>query len=197
MLVAMTGFLYAIAFTAVSRVAPTAGMILSAAFLMLGGLLTTVVQVALYQRLRQTDSSWALLAFVLGLVGAVGAVMHAGYDLANALNPPNLNPAELAALPSQVDPRGLTTFGIAGSSLAMVAWLMRRDVFFPRGLGTLGYVLAFLFVVLYLGRLALLSPTHPVILAAVLLSGFLVGPAWYGWLGTVLRNASPSGAESR
>jgi hypothetical protein len=193
----MTGFLYAIAFTAVSRVAPAAGMVLSAAFLGLGGLLTTVVQVALYQRLRQTDNSWALLAFVLGLVGAVGAVTHGGYDLANALNPPNLSPAELVAFPSQVDPRGLLTFGVAGSSLAIVTWLMRRDVFFPRGLGTLGYVLAFLFVVLYLGRLTFLSPTHPLILAVVLLSGFLVGPAWYGWLGTVLRNPSPSALGKR
>ena len=64
--------------------------------------------------------------------------------------------------------------------------------FFPRGLGTLGYVLAILFVVLYLGRLTILSPTHPLILVSALLSGFLVGPAWYGWLGVVLQHAPPS-----
>jgi hypothetical protein len=122
----------------------------------------------------------------------MGAVMHAGYDLANAINPPNLSLAEIGALPNQVDPRGLLTFGVAGSSFVIVAWLIRRDPLFPRGLGTLGYVLAFLFVVLYLGRLTILSPTHPVILVSALLSGFLVGPAWYGGLGVVLQTALPS-----
>ena len=77
MAVAMTAFLYAIAFTAFSRIAP-AGLVLSAAFLMLGGLLNTVVQVALYQRLRQADNSWALLAFVLGLVGALVVRVESG-----------------------------------------------------------------------------------------------------------------------
>jgi hypothetical protein len=192
MVVAMSGFLYAFAFTAVNRVAPAAGLFLGALFLMVGGLLTTVVEVALYQRLRQTDGSWALLAFVLGIMGAMGAVMHAGYDLANAINPPNLSLAGIGALPNQVDPRGLLTFGVAGSSLVIVAWLIRRDLFFPRGLGTLGYVLAFFFVLLYLGRLTILSPTHPLILVSALLSGFLVGPAWYGWLGIVFQNTVPS-----
>jgi hypothetical protein len=126
------------------------------------------------------------------IAGAMGAVMHAGYDLANAINPPNLTPAEIGALPNQVDPRGLLAFGLAGTSLAIVAWLIRRVPFFPRGLGMLGYVLAILFVVLYLGRLTILSPGHPLILVSALLSGFLVGPAWYGWLGVVLQNAPAS-----
>lgn len=189
---AMTGFLYALAFTATSGVAPDAGLFLGAVFLMLGGLLTAAVQVALYNRLRRVDGSWALLALLLGIAGAFGAVMHAGYDLANVIHPPSPGLKDLAGFPSPVDPRGLLTFGIAGVSLAIVAWLMGRDPMFPRGLGTLGYVLAFLFVVLYLGRLIILSPTHPVLLVATLLSGFLIGPAWYGWLGIVLRSASPA-----
>jgi hypothetical protein len=57
-------------------------------------------------------------------------------------------------------------------------------------------VLAALLIVLYLGRLIILSPSHPVMLVVTLLSGFLVGPAWYGWLGIVLRAASPL-AEAR
>ncbi len=189
---AMAGFLYALAFTAVSAAAPDAGLFLGALFLMLGGRLTTAVQVALYDRLRRVDGPWALLALLLGIAGAIGAVVHAGYDLANAIHPPSPGPRDLAGFPSQVDPRGLLTFGIAGVSLAIVAWLMGRDPIFPRGLGTLGYVLAFLFIVLYLGRLMILSPTHPPMLVATLLSGFLIGPAWYGWLGIVLRSASPA-----
>ena len=178
--------------SATSGVAPDAGLFLGAVFLMLGGLLTTAVQVALYDRLRRVDGPWALLALLFGIAGAIGAIMHAGYDLANAIHPPSPGPKNLAGFPSPVDPRGLLTFGIAGVSLAIVAWLMGRDPMFPRGLGTLGYVLAFLFVVRYLGRLIILSPAHPVLLVATLLSGFLIGPAWYGWLGIVLRSASPA-----
>ena len=65
---------------------------------------------------------------------------------------------------------------------------------FPKGLGTLGYVLAVLFLMLYLGRLLILSPAHPVMIVLTLLSGFLIGPAWYGWLGIVLRAPSPGRA---
>ena len=85
---AMTGFLYALAFTAVTASAPGTGVFLAAVFLMLGGLLTAPVQVALYDRLRRLDAPWALLALLFGIAGAIGAIMHAGYDLANAVHPP-------------------------------------------------------------------------------------------------------------
>lgn len=191
MINAMTVFLYALAFTAVSASAPEAGAFLQALFLMLGGLLTAVVQIALYNRLRRVDDPWALLAFLFGVAGAVGAIMHAGYDLANAVHPSAAGAQALAGLPSQVDPRGLLTFGIGGASLLIVAWLMGQDPVFPRGLGTLGFVLAILLVVLYLGRLIIVTPIHPVMAMVSLLTGFLIGPAWYGWLGIVLRGASP------
>jgi hypothetical protein len=191
MINAMTGFLYALALTAVSAAAPEAGAFLGAVFLMLGGLLTAVVQIALYNRLRRVDDPWALLALLFGFAGAIGATMHAGYDLANAVHAPSAGAQALAGLPSQVDPRGLLTFGIGGASLLIIAWLMGQDPLFPRGLGTLGFVLAVLLIVLYLGRLIILFPAHPVILVVTLLTGFLVGPAWYGWLGIVLRAASP------
>ncbi len=189
---AMTGFLYALAFTAVRAGAPDAVVFLGAVFLMLGGLLTAPVQVALYNRLRRVDDPWALLALLFGIAGAMGAIMHAGYDLANAIHPPGAGAQALAGLPSQVDPRGLLTFGIGGTSLMIIAWLMGRDPMFPRGLASLGYVLASLFIVLYLGRLIILSPSHPVMVVVTLLAGFLVGPGWYGWLGIVLRAASPA-----
>lgn len=195
MINAMTGFLYAVAFTAVSAAAPGAGAFLAAAFLMLGGLLTAPVQVALYDRLRGVDAPWALLALLFGIAGAMGALMHSGYDLANAVHPPAAGAQVLSGLPSQVDPRGLLTFGIGGASLMILAWLMGRDRVFPRGLATLGHVLAALLLMLYLGRLVILSPTHPVMIVLTVLTGFLVGPAWYGWLGIVLRAASPAFAS--
>lgn len=188
---AMTTFLYALAFTAVSAAAPEAGAFLGAVVLMVGGLLTAAVQIALYNRLRRVDDPWALLALLLGFAGAIGATMHAGYDLANAVHPPGAGAQALAGLPSQVDPRGLLTFGIGGASLVIIAWLMGRDALFPKGLGTLGFVLAVLLIVLYLGRLIILSPAHPLMVVVTLLAGFLVGPAWYGWLGIALRGAAP------
>src|SRR5437762_5245288 len=98
------GFLYAIAFVVLKN--PT----LYSLCLLLGGLFTSAVVVALYERLRASDAAFAAWAAVLGLVGALGAALHGGYDLANAINPPNGDPLSAANLPSQVDPRGLLTF---------------------------------------------------------------------------------------
>src|SRR3712207_5963375 len=111
-----SGFLYAVAFVVLQNV------LLRGLFLMLGGLLATVALLAVYERLRETDDSFALLALVLGLAGSLGSAVHGGYDLANAVNPP----ASLPDLPNPVDPRGLLTFGVAGIALFVVGWLIGR-----------------------------------------------------------------------
>jgi hypothetical protein len=49
-------------------------------------------------------------------VAALGAAIHGGYDLANLINLP-ASAAALPDLPSQVDPRGLLTFGVMGLGL--------------------------------------------------------------------------------
>jgi len=181
------GPLYAIAFVGlvVLGVAPGLGLPLSSLFLMVGGLASTVVIVALYDRLRETDAAFALWALLLGIVGTTGSVIHAGFDLANLIHPPATPfPADL---PSPVDPRGLTTFGITGIALFVIAWLMARNGGFPKRLGQLGYVMAILFIILYLGRLIILVPTNPIVALVALLSGVVVSPAWYIWLGMLLR----------
>jgi hypothetical protein len=53
-------------------------------------------------------------------------------------------------------------------------------------LSYLGYLAAVLLIILYLGRLIIYTPTNPVILIPALLSGFLVNPIWYIWLGISL-----------
>jgi hypothetical protein len=146
------------------------------------GLLTSVALLAVYERLRETDASFALLALVLGLAGSLGSAVHGGYDLANAVNPP----PNLPDLPNPVDPRGLLTFGVAGAALFFVSWLIGRGGALPRGLGYLGYLSALLLVALYLGRLIVLDPTSPIILAPALLNGFLVSPIFYLWLALAL-----------
>ena len=139
--------------------------------------------VAVYARLRETDASVALLALLLGVTGAIGAAIHAGYDLSNVLHPPaavNLD------MPSQIDPRGMLTFGIAGLGLWAMAWLMLRGGQFPRGLGYLGYVTAVLLIVVYLARLIVLDASSPLVLAPAALAGFIANPVWYVWLGLSL-----------
>ncbi len=96
--VGVVGFCYSVAFIVVARRLPEVGSLLSALFLMLGGLLAPPVLVAIYYRLRTTDAGFALWALLLGILGAFGAAVHGGYELANAINPP-LGPAGRSAQP--------------------------------------------------------------------------------------------------
>ena len=184
-LVGIGGFLYAVAFIilVIGGRSPELGVLLSSLFLMLIGLLSIAVLVAIYNRVRETDATFALLALLLGVAGAVGSAVHGGYDLANAINPPASVPADL---PSQIDPRGLLTFAVSGIALFIIAGLIWKGKQFPIGLAYLGGVSPILLIVLYLGRLIVLAPTNPVVLVPALLNGFLINPAWYIWLGVAL-----------
>jgi hypothetical protein len=183
-LAGLVGFLYSIAFVMLRS------DLLSALFLTVAGLLNTVALVAVYARLRETDASFALLALVLGITGALGSAIHGGFDLSNALHPPaNAN----LDLPSQIDPRGMLTFGLVGLGLWVVAWLVVRGKRLPTGLGYLGYVTGALLIVVYAARLIVVDVTSPVVLVPALLAGFLASPIWYVWLGLSLwRNVTPS-----
>ena len=176
-LTGVVGFGYAVAFVILRSTT------FSALFLMLGGLLGAAALVAIYARLKETDASFALWGLILGAVGAIGSAIHGGYDLANALHPPaavNLD------LPSQIDPRGLLTFGVAGLGLWVIAWLILRGGQFSKWLGYLGYVTAALLIIIYLARLIVLDATSPLVLAPALLAGFVASPVWYVWMGVSL-----------
>lgn len=185
MLAGVSAFLYALAFLVISQRNQALGARLSALFLMLTALLTIAPLIVVYRRLRATDEEFALLALVLGVVGAAGMAVHGGFDLANAINPPG-GLERLAGLPSQVDPRGLLTFGFGGSALLLISWLISQGRTFSQGLGYVAFVSGVLSVVLYLGRLTVLSPTSPVILWPAVINGFIMSPLWYLWLGVVL-----------
>ena len=124
----IAALVYALAFVVLRNDA------LAAAMLALGGGLTLVVYTGLYDRLAPAGAGFARLALVFGLLGGAGALVHGGYDLANALHPPA---APNLDLPSAIDPRGLLTFGAGGVALLIVAPLLGRAGF-PRGLGRLG-----------------------------------------------------------
>ncbi len=183
LLTALTSFLYAVSFIVISRSNPVLGGKLSALFLLLTGFFTAGTMVGIFNKLQELNFGYALWAMILGLIGAVGMMMHGGYDLANAINPPMKYLPALADFPSQVDPRGLMSFGIAGVALFKISWLMKGGKYFPQGLANLGYLSAFLLLVLYLGRLIILKATSPIIVYPALLNGFIVGPWWYLWLG--------------
>ncbi|MBI4788263.1 MAG: hypothetical protein HY782_14625 [Chloroflexi bacterium] len=179
-------FLYAVSFIVLRSA------LLSSLFLTLVGLFATPVFVALYHRLRQTEMAFALWALIVGMTGAVGTAIHGGYDLAYNVNiPATPPPFEVLALPNQVDPRGLLTFGFTAIALFVFSGLITRSRVFSHALGYVGYVSAILLAILYLGRLIILDPANPVILGPALLNGFIVGPIWYLWLGAALWQHAP------
>lgn len=182
------GIVYSVAFLGgvVEGWAPQLGLTVASIALMVGGFLSVLVLVALYRRLLDSAAAVALLGLMLVAVGATGAMVHGGYDLANTLNPPITDVLAQAQLPSPIDPRGLLTFGVSGIGLFVMAWLTGRTAGLPKGLSTLGYVLGVLSVILYLGRLIVLSPRSPLIFVPALLAGFVVYPLWYVWAGLVL-----------
>jgi hypothetical protein len=148
--------------------------------LILGGLLATAAFVAIYGRLRATDEGFALLGLLLAFAGALGSMTHGAYDLANLVKPP----ASLAAdVPSSTDPRGLGTFALIGVSVAIASMLILRGGALPRGLAYLGLVAAALLIFVYVGRLVILNPRSTGLHTAAVISGFLVNPAWFLWLG--------------
>lgn len=188
---AVAGLIYSVTFIGLVVLgnAPRTGAIISSIALMLGAILTVIVFAGLYRLLLASGGGLVLLTLLLGVTAAFGAAIHGGYDLAVAVNPPPPIGA-VADLPQHVDPRGLLTFGVSGIAALLASSLIRRDGRFPAGLASLGYLAGTLLIVIYLGRLIILDPTAPLVAGPAALAGFIVNPAWYVWLGVVLRRLS-------
>jgi hypothetical protein len=180
----LTGFAYSTAFVIYLDNSSRSAAYVSSLLLAIGAVLSTAVFTGLYGRLRETDASFALWGFVLALAGALGAALHGAYDLANLANPPE---ADTTGLPSASDPRGFGTFALTGLALAVTGFLILRGRRLPRGLGYTAFVAAALLVYVYVGRLTILNPKSGAILPFAVISGFVVNPLWYAWLGLSLR----------
>lgn len=189
MLAGISGFLYSVSFVFLKN-----GLLL-ALFLLIGGLLATVALTALYSHVRAVETTLAHVAWVLGMAGALGAAIHGGYDLANAINPPASNYAQVVAnLPNAIDPRGLLTFGVAGLGFLVFAWLMGRSASFAPSMSYLTYLLGAMLVALFISRLIILDTRNPLIVVVASLSGFIVNPLWYLWLGAALSQGGEKSA---
>lgn len=195
-LAGITGLLYAVSFVLVARADPELGALLSAGFLLIGGLLSTVVFAAVYDALRDENPGFARAALVLGVAGALGAAIHGAYDLANAVHPPDADLLAEVNLPNQVDPRGFLTFAVTGLAILTLSWVASRSGRWGGGLVLLGYLAGGLLIVVYLSRLLVLDPTSPLLLGPAALAGFLVNPAWLIWLGVTLRRSDRGGPAS-
>lgn len=183
-LVALGGIGYAIAFVFTVQSAPRGAGYASALFLLGGGLVSTVVMIALYQRLRLADPSFALLGLLLGVAGALGSSIHGGFDLAVLVKRPA---GSVSSFPANfVDPRGLLTFGFTALALLVIGWLILRGALLPRALGYLAMVGGLLLVIVYLGRLIVLNPKSPGLLIAAVISGFVISPALFLWVARIL-----------
>jgi hypothetical protein len=181
--VGIGGLVYAVVFVTALRGAGRSADAASATLLLVGGLLSTAVLIALYERLRPAGGTFALWALLLGSIAAVGSAVHGGYDLANVINRPQLG----LSIPNPIDPRGLLTFGVTAVAVLVLAWLILRTGAFPRRLAYVGFAAAFLLAVIYVGRLTVLDPESPALLVAALLVGFVVNPLWYVWLALEFR----------
>jgi hypothetical protein len=176
---------YAVAFLIIRPDNPDGGTA-SAALLALGGLLAIPVFIALYRILAEREPDFALLALVLGAAGAIGATVHGAYDIANEINPPaDFNDD----LPNAIDPRGLLTFGVTGLALASVSYAILASGALPRSLGQLAGVLSVLLLFVYAMRLTVLDPDDAIVVAPAALTGFVLSPIYYVWLGLTLRRS--------
>lgn len=174
---------YSLAFVLLLQTSGRGAEVATSIFLLAGGLVALPVWVAVYERLRVVSSGFALLALVLGVTSALGTAIHGGLQVGNLAHERtgqdfSINP---------VNPRGLLTFVFTALALVIIGWLALRSGVLPRALAILSLVLAALLLVVYFGRLVIYDPKNPVLLGAAGLTGFVLNPVWFIWLGVSLR----------
>jgi hypothetical protein len=182
------GLLYGILFAFISRGSGGAGVIEIWLVLgILGGLGVTGVFVALYERLKVTEHSYALWAVLLGVFGGLGQMLNSSIALGGVIQGP--------AVSGSVDPVGLFRFGLNGLALLLFGMVMLRAAGFPRDLAWLGLIGGALLVIMYAGRLTgFITPANEITLLPPLVYGFVVHPIFYLWLARILM---PSPAPAR
>lgn len=160
-----------------SQGANVTAVILSDLFILISGLLVTVVATTLGERIGGTEGTWVKL---FGVGWALLSATHGAFALAADMGE--------VAVPqlSSTDPRGFATFGLAGLWVIVVGWLAREGRGgLPRGLGALGIISGTGLVLLYLGTLL---GSETLILVFGGLASVVLGPAFWMWTGNALRS---------
>jgi hypothetical protein len=190
--VAAGGVAYAVSFVVAVKADSGVAQAVSSLLLLLGGVLSTAVLAALYQRVREAEPGFALWGLLLAAIGVLGSAIHGGFDLAVKIHPA----FDVPGVPNEVDPRGLLTFGVTGLGLLILSWVIRRDNGLPSGLGTLGMALGVLLVGIYVTRLYILDPNNLFLLGVAGVTGVVVHPVWFVWLGRSLRRGAEQVSSS-
>jgi hypothetical protein len=191
--VAAGGLAYSVAFVVAVKADSGAAQAIAALLLLVGGLLGTAVLAGLYQRVREAEPGFALWGLLLGAIGVLGSAIHGGFDLARQIHPA----FELPGIPNEVDPRGLLTFGVTGLGLVVLSWVIRRPRSgLPRALGALGMALGVLLVAIYVSRLFILDPNNLFLLSLAGVTGIVIHPVWFVWLGRSLRSRAEQVSSS-
>lgn len=180
----VAAFLYALSFVVVSKNSPVMGSVLSALFLMIFGILASGAWVGLYKKLREVDPGFAVWVVILAVFGAMGAFIHGGFDLTNSLNPPATLTTDTV---SQIDPRGLLTFGLSGLALMLGSLMIGSHKKMSSRLANVGYLAGLLSIFLYMARLIIVDTTSLVITVPAIVCGFGIIPLWYVLLGRTLK----------
>lgn len=166
------------------------------ALLLVGGVITIPVMIGVYGLLRPADEGFATLALVLGLLGALGEILHGGYELAAQVTPPPHYSEGVEGVS-----KGVLRYLVAGLALLVIGWLITRSGELPTLLGYLALFGGVLLVVIYFGRLYdFITPASYKRLIPPILYGFVVHPFLYGWLGLLLWRAdvvAGAGSPSR
>jgi hypothetical protein len=178
-LAAVAGLAYSVTFVATTDDDTRFGEGLEGAFLLAGGLLAVAVFTALYERVRERQPGFALLALLLGVGGGFGAAIHGAYQLALAVE----GLAAEGDLPNAIDPRGFLTFGVTAAAVALFAALLEGRL---RGVG---FVFAVLLAILWIGRLVGGDADDVALLVPAALAGLVANPLWYVLVGRELGRA--------
>jgi hypothetical protein len=162
------------------------------------GVLGLAVVPACLRLVRGQSEGLALWASTLAYVGfAVTArshLMEVEFDLRVAPVYVTLAPAAQEVVPLIAGlaldvPHGWLTLGGIGFWVLAISWLGVRSQSLPRALGYLGYALAASFLAAVIGFSFLWLP---LVTLGIGLGGLVLAPAWFVWLGLVLRGRAQS-----
>jgi hypothetical protein len=174
-----------------SYLAHPAGLRMAASCLLVSGLISGAVVVALIRRIRTSDGQSALTW--AGMVAVVAGLATSAHGLADLVGVDKLahryatgdatTQAAVAVAhvaPSSVDPRGLATFAAAGLVALAVGLALRASQ--PR-LGWLGVVLGADMVALFLANAVGIKA---LVLVTGGLASVVLGPVWWFGIGRLL-----------